>query len=67
MKMLTHMDYDDGTAWTDPEVTLPAQIDSIRVSHDGGRLSIGVNGVELFYSSIGTRDCSIEIVRSDAQ
>jgi hypothetical protein len=64
MKMLTHMDYDGGTTWTDPEAALPSQVDSITVSHDGGRLSIAVNGVELFYSSIGTRDCSIEITRS---
>jgi hypothetical protein len=62
--MLVHDDYDDRETYTEPEITLPEQIDSIKVYHDGGRLTIDVNGVELFYSCLGTRDCSIEITRN---
>lgn len=62
--MLVHEDYDERETYTEEEITLPEQIDSIRVSSDGGRLTIKVNGVELFYSCLGTRDCSIEITRN---
>jgi hypothetical protein len=64
IKMLVHEDYDSRETYIKPEITLPEHIDSIMVVHDGGRLTIEVNGVELFYSCLGTRDCSIEITRN---
>jgi hypothetical protein len=62
--MLIHEDYDSRTTHVQPETTLPENIDSIRVSHDGGRLTIEVNGVSVYYSYGDTRDCSIEIIRN---
>lgn len=62
-RMITHKDWDEGTKQTEPGV-LPDSIDSITVSHDGGRLTITVNDVQIFYSCEGTRDCTIHIDRS---
>lgn len=62
--MITHEDWDEGTRRTQ-EGVLPERIDSISVSHDGGRLSITVNDVQVYYSCDGTRDCTVSIDRSN--
>lgn len=59
--MLTFTDYDSYNEHEDDDVKLPKVVNSIRVSHDGGRLSITVNNEKVFYATSGTRDCCIEI------
>jgi len=59
-------DWDEGTKELIKNIVLPEQIECIGVYHDGGRLSIDVNSVELFKRMEGTRDCSVEI-RRDAK
>ena len=44
---------------TDTE--LPEKVESIEVYHDGGRLTLLVNGKEFFYADEGTRDCHVSL------
>ena len=40
---------------------LPLEVTSICVSHDGGRLTIEINGEQVFYACEGTRDCTVTL------
>jgi len=59
--MITHEDWDEGGAAIVIPYTLPADVRRISVSYDGGRLSIAINGAEVFKASEGTRDCVVNI------
>lgn len=61
---LVHQDYDGNNEEIDRKVSLPEQIDSISFTHEGGRVTVNVNGKELYSTSLGTRDCEIEIRRN---
>ena len=39
-------------------------VESVRVSHDGGRLEISINDTIVFKECSGTRDCGVEIYRT---
>lgn len=64
--MLTHDDWDTGEKITQDTI-LPTNIKKLVISHDGGRLRIEVDGEELYYTSEGTRDCSIEITVKEGE
>jgi hypothetical protein len=59
--MITHQDYDESKERSVVFYKLPEQVTNIVVCHDGGRLTIYVNDVEVFYSCEGTRDCCVTI------
>lgn len=59
--MITHVDFDSGNTFASKDVTLPRVIESISFSHDGGRVTICVNGEEVYSAMTGTRDCNILI------
>lgn len=56
--MIKHTDWDAGTEHNQ-QYLLPTRVKEISVSHDGGRISISIDGVQVYYSCVGTRDCSI--------
>lgn len=58
--MITHTDFDVGSKF-EQNFVMPDKIENISFQHDGGRLNICINGVEVFSSAVGTRDCCIEI------
>lgn len=45
------------------EYTLPEKIDRISFSYDGGRVSVYINGVEVFENNCMSSDFEIELVR----
>ncbi len=62
--MIEFEDYDDVNSETiHTEYKLPDMVSNIIVMHDGGRLTISINGLQIFYRDEGTRDCSVEINR----
>ncbi len=61
--MIEHSDYDDYENDLKREYVLPDRIDSIVVTHDGGRLGISINSEQAYYTCEGTRDCSITLDR----
>lgn len=42
-------------------VKLPKELESISFSYDGGRVSVNINGTEVFTSHLGGTDCSLEL------
>lgn len=61
--MITHKDYDAGKE-ASIEWKLPEKVELIEVCHDGGRLSVYVNGVEVFnhnMTGLGVRDCQVSL------
>ena len=62
--MIAHTDWDAAGAKKTTAYVLPERIETITVSHDGGRLFVSINGVEVFKAYDGTRDCCIEINRA---
>lgn len=63
--MIQHEDWDSGEEAQEQAYVLPEHIESISVSHDGGRLEIQINSQKVFYSCEGTRDCTITLDRRD--
>lgn len=61
--MIEHSDYDDYENDIKREYVLPDRIDSIVITHDGGRLDISINSEQAYYTCEGTRDCSITLDR----
>lgn len=60
--MIKHYDWDATEAGTKEEAyKLPEKVESVSFSHDGGRIYISVNGVEVYETFCGTRDCTIDI------
>lgn len=62
--MIVHTDWDDAGARKTTAYVLPKKIDAIAVSHDGGRLFISINEMEVFKAYEGTRDCCVELNRA---
>lgn len=60
--MLNFVSYDNSHKQTEP-VKLPAQVDSVSVSFDGGRVLLSINGKSVFESHMGGNDCNVEIDR----
>lgn len=57
--MIEHSDWDAGTKRERP-YKLPDKINEISFYHDGGRVSICINKVEVYNGGMGeTRDCRI--------
>jgi hypothetical protein len=61
--MLIHNDFDIGSNVIKEEMTLPDEIDKIDFCYDGGRLVIGINGVNVYEPLAGTRDFCITITK----
>lgn len=60
--MIKHDDWDATEADTTEEAyRLPEKVESVSFSHDGGRIYVSINGVEVYKTMRGTRDCTIEI------
>lgn len=62
--MIEHIDFDSSISTTN-KYSLPDKIEEIEISHDGGRISISINGQEAYRSCSGTRDCAIKINKSE--
>lgn len=60
--MITHTNYDTGSVQS-VEFDMPKTIDRMEFSYDGGRVEIYVNGVLVFASFSGSRDCNISMTR----
>lgn len=61
--MIKHEEYDEGYDVL-LGYTLPSVINSLCVTHDGGRLKIEINGEQVFYTTTGTRDCKVTLDNS---
>ena len=58
--MLTFTSRDnDHTETKNPK--LPAKIETIEFSYDGGRVGVTINGKQVFYSMLGGIDCKVEL------
>ena len=57
--MIIQNDWDAHTEVTTSIKPIPDKVDSIQFTHDGGRISISINGVEVYHTALGTRDCCI--------
>lgn len=60
--MIVHNDF-DARENKKLEGKLPEKVESISISHDGGRIEIVVNGNLMYSAMLGTRDCEISIDR----
>lgn len=60
--MIKHVDFDDNRTMIE-EFVMPDTVNAVGVTHDGGRLAITINGVQVFRATLGTRDCAIDITR----
>ena len=63
---IEHTDWDTGEKVNVEKRELhemPERVDSVKVTHDGGRLGIYINDILAFYESEGTRDCEVVIRR----
>lgn len=60
--MIEHENFDeDYQAELAQDFQLPESITEICVAHDGGRLTIRINGIQVFFANEGTRDCLVTL------
>jgi len=60
MKTLVFVSYDSNLK-EEKQVEIPEKINNIYFSYDGGRLSININGKEIFYTAFAGNDCAVTI------
>ena len=58
MIKMTSYDYGDEVV---EDYKLPEKVTDFEVSYDGGRLSVYVNGEQVFYTPLAGNDCNIFI------
>jgi hypothetical protein len=59
--MLTFTNHETGKEDLLPEVKLPAVVNSLSFSYDGGRVFLAINGKEVFSSRNGGNDCALDL------
>ena len=58
--MIEMTSYDFGDKVTE-DYTLPEKVKSFDVSYDGGRLTVYVNGEQVFYTALAGNDCCLSV------
>jgi len=59
-KSLTFQSY-DLNEHEEKTITFPDKLESIYFAYDGGRITLNINGEEVFYTHLGGNDCALTI------